>query len=281
MIRQTVAGGAISLAMSGTGMNKFSLGCAMVLSLVVLPGSLEAQVYSSNIVGYINLVLANGDNLIANQLSQGGNTLGELFPQGAPEGTTFTEWNPSQLAYLPQSIYDTNSGWSIDYTLSYGQGGLLDARSAFTNTFVGSVWPGYDGVHPFVPPQVTDNGVLLLSCFIPINDATFYDVIGRNPEVGDNVTWLNAATRQYQTTVFENSGWNNGDPSLSVGQAAFFGLGGGDSSHLIQAAPEPAMPALLAIGMVYLVSARSRRRYSNQKTGGHNRNEIAHRTTLV
>jgi hypothetical protein len=245
--------------MSGSGMKKVFLGCALVCGLVVLPSPLRAQIYSSNVVGYINLVLQNGDNLIANQLSQGGNTLGELFPQGAPEGTTFTEWDPGQLAWLPSSIYDVDTGWSINYILGYGQGGLLGTPATFTNTFVGSVWPGFDGVDLFVPPQVTNNGVLLLSCMIPINDATFYDVIGRNPVNGDNVTWLDTATQQYYTTTFENGAWNNGDPSLAIGQSALFGLGGANAASAVQPAPEPATAAFLATGAVCLLSLRFRR----------------------
>jgi hypothetical protein len=245
--------------MSGTGINQFFLGCAIVFSLAVLPGSLEAQVYSGNIVGYYNLVLQTGDNLVANQLDNGTNTLNDLFAQSVPEGTTFTEWNASQLAWSAPSIYDTNSGWSINYALNYGQGGLLDAPATFTNTFVGSVWPGFNPVGPFTPPLVTADGVLLLSSVIPIDDATFYDVIGRDPLNGENVTWLDPATQRYTTSVFEDGTWSNGDPLLDVGQSAFYGLGGNHDSSLVQATPEPATFSLVAAGTLALVSLRAAR----------------------
>ncbi len=138
----------------------------------------HAQVYSSNIVGYINLTLYAGDNYIANQLDNGsGNTLDTIFQAGVvPEATTFTEWNPTTQQYLPTSTYDTATGWSINYTLTYGQGGLLDSPIIFTNSFVGSVWPGYGINGPLIPPLVTGTGSLLLSCVVPFTDATFYDV---------------------------------------------------------------------------------------------------------
>ena len=204
---------------------------AKILSVACVIGGCAAvaecqTVYSGNIVGYINQTLSAGDNYIANQLSNSNNTLNAIFQSGVvPEGATFTEWNPATQQLLPTSTYDTANGWSIDYTLTYGQGGLLDAPSTFINTFTGSVWPGFDGINnTFTPPLVTASGSLFLSCYIPISDATFYDVVGRNPQNGESVTMLDAATQIYTTTTFENGVWNNGNPSLNIGEAAFFDL---------------------------------------------------------
>lgn len=203
--------------------------------------SVRAQVYSSNIVGYINLVLLPGDNLIANQLGSGDDTLNNLFSYNIPEGTTFTKWDPWRAQFMPLSTYDIHSGWSINYGLTFGEGGELNPPTTFTNTFVGNVWPGYNGDDPFVPPIVIGSGKMLLSCFVPFSNATFYDVIGRNPINGDSVTTLDARSQLSSTTTFENGFWNNGDPSLNVGQSAFFKL---------QAAPEPRVQYLSGIGGV-------------------------------
>lgn len=207
----------------------------------------HGQVYSSNIVGYINQPLYVGDNLIANQLSQGDDTLNTIFAPGVPQGTTFTEWNPVTEQYLPVSVYDSTTDWSIKYTLSYGEGGLLNAPATFTNTFVGSVWPGFNDNGPFVPPLVTDSGKLLLSCYIPISDATFYDVVGRDPRNGESVTLLNVSSQIYTTTTFENGVWDNGTPLLNVGEAAFFDL---------VPVPEPALGVLAVMGFLLTVSIR-------------------------
>jgi hypothetical protein len=225
----------------------------LCLALIVGPGvSAYCQVYSGNIVGYYNLQLYAGNNFIANQLDVGtvpDNTLSAIFQPGAvPEGATFTEWDPATQQYLPTSVYDTIQGWSINYTLGFGQGGLLHSPSSFINTIVGSVWSGYDAnTGMWVPPLVTGSGSQLLSCYVPIADATFYDVVGRDPQNGESVTWLNDASQFYTTTTFENGVWNNGVPTLNLGQAAFFNL---------VPVPEPAIYSLIGASVLLLGAAR-------------------------
>lgn len=219
--------------------------------------SANCQVYSGNIVGYYTLPLFAGDNLIANQLDAGtvpDNTLSTIFQPGVvPEGATFAEWDPTTQQYLPTSVYDTVNGWSINYTLGFGQGGLLHSPSSFMNTFVGSVWSGYNPItDTWVPPLVAGSGSQLLSCYVPISDATFYETVGRNPQSGESVTRLNAATQTYTTTTFENGVWNNGVPALNVGQSAFFNL---------EPVPEPDAALLLFVaGAGFLYGNRQRLR---------------------
>src|SRR5437868_15268236 len=90
----------------------------LLLASCLLASPLSAQVSSLNIVGYYNRVLYPGDNLIANQISATNNDLNTLFTAGAPDGTTFTKWNPAGNSFLPYSVFDAGSGtWSIDYSL--------------------------------------------------------------------------------------------------------------------------------------------------------------------
>ena len=209
--------------------------------------SAYSQIYSSNVVGYINLPFYAGDNLIANQLSFSNNTLNAIFQGDVPEGATFTEWNPLSQQYLPVSVYDIHTGWSVNYELDYGQGGLFHSPVAFINTFAGSVWPGFDGIDPFVPPLVTDSGTLLLSCFIPIEPATFQDVVGRDPRNGESVTLLDATSQISTTTTFENGVWDNGTPTLNIGESAFFDL---------EPVPEPAVYNLFGASLLLLATVR-------------------------
>jgi hypothetical protein len=225
--------------------------------------SANCQIFSSNIVGYINQPLYAGDNLIANQLSSFDNTLNVIFQPGVPEGATFTEWDPATQQYLPTSVYDINTGWSINYALVFGQGGLFNSPLTFTNTFLGAVWPGYNPNGPFVPPLVTGSGSLLLSCYVPIEDATFYDVVGRDPQNGESVTLLDAASQTYITTTFENGVWDNGVPTLNVGQAAFFNL---------ELVPEPPVCSLIGASLLLLGAARKYvfKQNDSTKFGGNN-----------
>lgn len=223
----------------------------------------HAQVYSQTIVGYINQAMYAGDNLIANQLSNSNNTLNAIFDgnpasgTGVPAGATFTEWDSTTQQYLPASTYDTVNGWSIDYTLGYGQGGLLNTPAAFTNTFIGTVWPGFSGASTnFLPPLVAGSGTQLLSCYIPIDDATFDDVVGRDPLNGESVTTLDPSTQIYTTTTFDDGVWNNGAPALDIGQSALFDLEDGADPRV----PEPAAGALVGAGALGLALLRRRQR---------------------
>jgi hypothetical protein len=227
-----------------------------ILSLAVICSCVSAAdgqaVYSGNIVGYINQPFYTGTNYIANQLANGDDSLNTIFQPGVvPEGATFTEWNPVTQAFLPASTYDTVTGWSLNYTLTYGQGGVFDSPSPFINTFTGSVWPGFDPIHnTFTPPLVTGSGLMMLSCYVPVADATFYDVVGRDPLNGDSVTLLDAATQMYSTTTFTGGSWNNGAPLLDVGESAFFNL------VSLSPVPEPGIYGLLGVGLVILVTLR-------------------------
>jgi hypothetical protein len=235
------------------------------VAAVAFPGMVtfsQAQVFSQNIVGYYNMPLYAGNNLIANQLSSGSNDLNTFLGQNTPEGATFTEWNATAAQYLPLSTYDSASGWSIDYTLTFGQGGLLTTPSAFTNTFVGSVWSGFDINNPYNLPLVSGTGKMLLSCYIPIGNATFNNVVGRDPADGEYVTTLDPLTQQATTTTYNDGTWSNGDPLLQVGQSAFFGLGadGAASNPAFAPVPEPSTLALSGLGVLALGVLRRERK---------------------
>ena len=231
--------------------NFLAAGCLGLICALGFYGSARAQVYSGNTVGYINQPLYAGNNLIANQLGTGNDTLSNLFNVGIPEGTTFTLWNASLVQFMPLSTYDTNSGWSINYGLTYGEGGELNTPSPFTNTFVGSVWSGFNpdtfNLPYFGQPVITANGMFLLSCLIPISHVNFQMVVGRDPQNSESVTMLNALTQISTTTTFESGTWNNGDPLLNIGQSAFFNL---------EATPEPFSGTLLCAGLVSLAAFR-------------------------
>lgn len=222
-------------------------------------GPAGAQVYSQNIVGYYNLLMRPGDNLIANQLdNSGGNTLTNLFQSGVPQGTTFTKWDANLVQFLPLSTYDSSSGWSINYDLTFGEGGKLTTSTTFTNVFFGTVGPSLNlsGSGPlFFPPLISGSGLFLLSCVVPIGNASFFDVVGRAPEDGEYVKIWNSISQTESTTTFDSGFWDNGVPSLAVGQSAFFGLGGISPSPV----PEPSVYGLFGAGLLTLWRLRSRK----------------------
>jgi hypothetical protein len=229
---------------------------------VLLLGCTLAYQASANVVGYVNVTLYPGDNLIANQLQNTNNTLDTLFTSPAvPNGATFTKWNPVTDTFLPTSIYDASSQtWSINYdfsTFTDGQGGVINSPSLWTNTFVGNVvfysniTPGYGG--PNWNPNYA-SGLYLLGCPEPLGgpiDMMFTNVVGRLPNDGEWVRILNAANQTYTSTTFHTgTGWDNGDPMLAAGQAAWFNL----------VVPEPSSLAIIAVGAVTRALLRRRNR---------------------
>jgi hypothetical protein len=96
-----------------------------------------AQVFSVNVVGYVNVTVPAGFSMIANPLNNTeGNTLSNLIP--APEfGTTVYRWNGA--------TFDGSSflgAWIPDFEVNPGQGLFIELASASTLTFVGEVNQG-------------------------------------------------------------------------------------------------------------------------------------------
>jgi hypothetical protein len=192
---------------------KANLGKAIAVSvLATLCGPTVGQD-----VGYINLLVLAGDNLVACPLALvPDNSLDTLYTV-LPSGSTFAPWDPVAQAYLPASVYDTQAGWSTNYQLPPAAGGLLHSPS---NQVV-SVWGTIDLF--WTPPQ-RGPGVSLLSCGAPRPTANFQQVVGRDPQDGEWVRSLDPASQVYTTSTFHGNGWDHGPPVLLPGQSAFFFL---------------------------------------------------------
>jgi len=107
--------------------------------------STQAQVYSANIVGYVNVTITGGGNysLISNPLNDGnGNQLTNLFTT-LPNQSSITTWNGVGFnAAIPFQA----GGWvgnqqlppGVGFFVKNGHGGGTPSP-AITNTFVGSV----------------------------------------------------------------------------------------------------------------------------------------------
>jgi hypothetical protein len=228
-----------------------------VLGALVLALSINE---SPAIVGYVNEFFVPGNNLFANPLDAGTNTLSHLFAN-TPAGTTVSLWDPLSLSFTPASTFN-DSAWSIDLTLNPGTGARLTVGTHYTNTFVGTV-VGFVNDAPVIPPPFSGpDGVYLFASVPPLGltgTDVFYNVLGRGPQHGEQFTWLDAATQLYHTTTYDASSqtWNNGTPVLAVGSAGFYSLGG---ASFIAAIPEPATTSLLllASGLLALKQRRQR-----------------------
>jgi len=103
----------------------------------------QAQVYSQNVVGYANVIAPAGQYvLVANPLDSGNNVISNVL-QNVPGGSTVNFWNGTGFSLFTYSAaqHHWKQGTTIvDNTLlPPGVGFFLNASSAFTNTFAGTI----------------------------------------------------------------------------------------------------------------------------------------------
>jgi len=121
-------------------MKKTLLIAAAALAAAVI--STQAQVYSLNIVGYVNVVSPAGFSIIGNQLDTGTNTLANILP--APQdGTVIYKYTSAGY-----QVANYLGGWGSagTNTLNPGEAAFIYCPSATTNTFVGTVLTGTNTV---------------------------------------------------------------------------------------------------------------------------------------
>jgi hypothetical protein len=108
--------------------------------------SSEAQVYSANIVGYVNQVFTNGVlELVSNPMDNGTNTANDVLA-GLPNTSSIQLWNGSGfVVYTKTSAGFTQGGVANNPPLPVGQGFFVKAKTLYTNTYVGNVVPSPGG----------------------------------------------------------------------------------------------------------------------------------------
>jgi hypothetical protein len=202
--------------------------------VLMLAARTYAQVYQTNVVGYVNVNFTTGSNLFNNPLQVTGSTntndLNDVFNHSFPSvpvGTTVSLWDPATAAFETSSAF-TNGSWTTNLILPPGTGALVIAPSPFTNTIEGDVL-GHDGSPnidldvPFPPPPLYmgPNGLFLLGDKAPTTDTgtnIFLNIVGRLPFVGEQVITLSGTN-----TYLGNGVWDS-VPTLLVGSSAFLNI---------------------------------------------------------
>jgi hypothetical protein len=170
-----------------------------------------AQVYSVNAVGYVNIELKPGLQLIANPLDAGAgnNTIEKLLP-GVPDGTFVYKWDKATSNYLVNN-YDL--GWgNASMTLAPGEGAFVVLPQGATPvkvTFVGEVPLGAasnmqltQGLQ-LVGSKVPQAGLIETDLKYPVAD-------------GDFIYRFDYATQNYIVYNYD-LGWGT-QPTISVGE---------------------------------------------------------------
>lgn len=178
----------------------------------------QAQVYSQNIVGYVNVPLNTGYNLVANQLDLDGtgknNGIFTVIGNTLPNGTKVLAWNGS--GYSSATYASGTQKWIgnnnvISNAMNPGAGFFVEVGAPTNVTFVGNVITGTNSY-----PIVTGYQIVAPSAPIP---GTIDTTNGYKPSKGDKLLVWNGTG--YGSKTWTGTTWVGGDPQLTVGEAVF------------------------------------------------------------
>ena len=206
---------------------KATLIAAATLAVGVI--SSQAQVYSQNIVGYINVNLTNGFNFVANKLDLDGtgtnNTIQSVIGTNFPTTTTkVLAWDPVSQTY--KSVTLLANGWSSGTAGAYVKnalqpgGGVFISVAAPTNfTMVGQLIP--QGTNQTVYPSQFQ----IVSYPWPVSGYLTTNLnYAPNAPIGtsfDTVLQWNPNTQTFVTHKKLASTWQAGSPNLGVTEPFF------------------------------------------------------------
>jgi hypothetical protein len=126
---------------------------ASVIAAGVASSMAQSNVYSLNVVGYVNKAYVSGFNAVANPLTGTDNSLDAIMAGSqVPDNTIVFLWDPALQDFSPTlPTYNAGGGnWVPNATVNPGTGFFVFAPAAFTNTFVGEVVQGSTTI-PIVP----------------------------------------------------------------------------------------------------------------------------------
>lgn len=156
----------------------------VLLGLAVLAaGALtaSAQIYSQNVVGYVNVQVDPGYSLIANPLNSTDNSVSNLFNGVVPAGATVYAWNGN---FFEANIFDEfDLAWqrpNDQYPPGLGFFINNPSQTPFTVTFVGEVLQGNVSVD--LPAQ---GGYKVVASKVP--QAGYVEDLGLVPGAGDTI----------------------------------------------------------------------------------------------
>jgi hypothetical protein len=193
---------------------------AVLTAAIVAAGALSSQaqsnVYSLNVVGYVNVTMTNGFSFIANPLDLDGtgtnNTIVGVFSNSLP--------NNSQVFKFTGGGFNTiltwaRNSWSGNASFNPGEAIFLSLPVSTNFTFVGQVLQGTQ-TNVYLSPS---GGYSLLGSVIPLSGG-LQTTLSFTPINGTQV-YLFDAVAGYQTFTFARGVWSPGEPTIVPGRGAF------------------------------------------------------------
>jgi len=208
---------------------------AAILAAGALSSMAQSNVYSLNVVGYVNLSLTGTGKytLIANQLDSGNNVFSNFF-QSLPSGTQILKWNNGSASFVPASRIAFGNGWSpagaATSTLNPGEACFVKTAGTSpgaTNTFVGNVpsLTATGGTTPVYAASYTNSlptGYTLIGVTAPASGAVTGLGLTNVPTGTQLLKWdpVGQSYVPYSKTAF-GIGWSPSVPSINVGDGFF------------------------------------------------------------
>lgn len=198
------------------------------LGLASAASSMAQAVYSVNVVGYVNLTMRPGFNLVANQLKAGNNSLINVFPSGSvlPDShvLTFANNNYTDDIWDGSDWLNNADGTASVTTVEPGKGFFfLNSEAVNTTvTLVGEVSTG-NNLTVNLP-----TGFSLVSSIVP-QQLSLTPANGFNAIPDMIYLSFNSAVQNYNSALlFDGADWTDNEsgavvpaPSVGVGQGFF------------------------------------------------------------
>jgi hypothetical protein len=177
---------------------KVILGMA-ALAAGALSSMAQSNVYSLNVVGYVNTQFpANQLVLVSSPLDPGTNDLNSLIPT-APLSSAVSTWNVGLQDYdATVPSYNTKKAtWVPNLLIAPGQGFFVTMTANFTNTFVGNVRQGA------LSTPITGSGALdLIGSQVPMGGSLTTNVLAGYPgTLSDAISTWNVSLQDFDATV--------------------------------------------------------------------------------
>jgi hypothetical protein len=183
-----------------------SLFLAAAISVAGLVSSM-AQVYSVNVVGYVNVTVGPGFNLVANPLDAESNLVQDLMPD-----EFMTVWKFADGVYTSASFVGIWTGENFELPPGEGFWVQNNGTEAFTITFVGEIT---EGTKSNDIPQ----GFSIKSSIVP-QEGTL-SALEFPAAAGDQVFKWNNAISDYESANNVAGIWLPAEPSIGVGESFF------------------------------------------------------------
>jgi hypothetical protein len=185
----------------------------------VAPAMAQSNVYSVNVVGYVNLQLTNGFNMISNPLDKDGtgtnNTITTVFGNSLPDGTTVYKFSGG--TFSQSDLFFNGPGWLAGGTITMnpGEGIFVQTPGPATVTVTGNVLQGNQS-------NSFGAGFNIIANKVPI-EGLLTSQLNYQPTDNDTLYFWDPVSQTYATSFLyiTGPGWLPFEPTVSLGQAFF------------------------------------------------------------